>query len=62
MISRNLGEFQFNGLIEILETYSSSRPVYVASVINSVDVHDALVFVDPVDDPIMPDSGVAPTC
>ena len=29
--------------------------------VNSVDVHDPLIFVDPVDDAILPDARTAPT-
>lgn len=39
----------------------SRRPVDVASVVNSVDVHGPLIFVDPVDDAILPDPRTTPT-
>jgi len=39
----------------------SPRPVDVASVVNSVDVHGPLIFVDPVDDAILPDPRTTPT-
>ena len=38
----------------------SSRSVDVTSVVDSVDVHDPLIFVGPVDDAILPDARTAP--
>jgi len=39
----------------------SPLSVYVASVVNSVDIHDPTIFVDPVDDAILPDPRTTPT-
>jgi hypothetical protein len=39
---------------------TSPWTVDVASVVNPVDVHDPLVFVDPVDDAVLPDPRTAP--
>ena len=39
---------------------TSSRAVEVASVVRPVDLDNPLAFVDPVDDPILPDPGAAP--
>ncbi len=39
----------------------SSRSVDVTPVVDAVDVHDSFDIIDPVDDPVLPDSSAVPT-